>query len=136
MSTLAWPMFSRFPELTEWPQGGPLQDGFLEGLMFLGVLCGLVYVIPLLALALFLTGLPYAARLTGAFGMAVCVTFPAGWGVLVPGGLWYLLLPVLAPAFLMSFLVYRGGSVRLIVEAKESGTDLDQIVPFSKNTPR
>ena len=107
-------MFNRFPELADIPQGTPAQDGFLDGLMFLGVLSAFVYVIPILALALFLTGLPYAAKLTGGLGITVCVGFPVTWAVLVPAGLWYLLLPMLSPALLLCALIYRAGAARLI----------------------
>ena len=115
-------MTGRFPDLGEIANSAPVYDGFLEGLMFLGVLSALVYLIPLLAVCLFFTGLPYAARLTGLLGISVCLGGPAVWAVIVPGGLWYLLLPMLAPALIMSFLMYRGGTARLIAEARKSAT--------------
>ena len=118
-------MFNRFPDLANIPQGTPAQDGFLECVFFLLVLSALVYVIPVLALALFLTGLPYAAKLTGILGIIVCIALPSVWAVLVPAGLWYLLLPLLAPAILFSFLMYRGASARLVTQAREHHVPLE-----------
>ena len=99
-------MYDRFPELRGQPAGVPPEDGFLDGLFFLGWLCALVYVIPFLAIALSASGLRYAANALSLFGLAICCGGPLVWAVMVPGGLWYLVLPVLTPAALMCYIAY------------------------------
>ena len=69
-------MYDRFPELRGQPAGVPPEDGFLDGLFFLGWLCALVYVIPFLAIALSASGLRYAANALSLFGLAICCGGP------------------------------------------------------------
>lgn len=100
-------MMDRFPELKSIPSGTPPNDGFLDGLFFLGHVCGLIYLAVFLALALLLTGLPYAAWLLTRTILLVTVGATIVWAVLVPGSLWTMLLPTLAPALILAFLVSR-----------------------------
>ena len=99
-------MYDRFPQLRQIPEGTPPNDGFLDGLFFLGHICIAIYVAVGLSLALLLTGLPYAARLLTScilFGTATAIVV---WAIMVPGSLWTMLIPTLAPALLLAFLVY------------------------------
>ena len=116
-------IFNRFPELKEKPQGEPLKDGFLEGLVSLISLSALIYIIPLLAIGLFLCGMPKLSKIFGFIGMNICLILPMIWALFVPGGLWYLLLPMLAPAWLLSFLVYRGSTANLTILSKNRSAD-------------
>ena len=118
-------MFNRFPELRNIPEGTPPNDGFLDGLFFLGEMCALVYVLPVLSFALFLPGLPYAAKLTSALALLICVGVPMVWAVLVPGGLWYMLLPILAPAGLVCFLIYMSSRSRIALQRSENAIPTD-----------
>ena len=105
-------MFDRFPDFQPPPEGLPPNDGFLDGLFFLGLMCALVYVIPALAFALFASQLQYAAMLTARLGLVICVGVPFVWAILVPGGLWYLVVPILTPAALACFLVNAGTALK------------------------
>ena len=106
-------MFDKFPELRNIPPGTPPRDGFLDGLFFIGGIFALIYIVPLLGLGLYFTGLPYAALLTGRLGLVVGVGGTIAWAVMVPGGLWFLGLPILAPAMLMCWLLIRASKERL-----------------------
>ncbi|MEE2786587.1 MAG: hypothetical protein VX589_04550 [Myxococcota bacterium] len=117
-------MYDRFPELKTVPtEGTPPNDGFLDGVFFLGNLCALVYVLVFVALALLLSGLPYASKLLTNFCLAVCIGGPIVWAIFVPGGLWTMLLPVLAPAAILAFFINRYAAARdrhpIQVTAKE-----------------
>ncbi len=115
-------MYDRFPELRGLPKGTPPEDGFLDGLFFIGGFCGLTYVIPLLGFAFYMTGLPYAGMLMGWLGLLVSVGTPILWAAFVPGGLWYMLLPIFTPVALLSLLLVRAGRdrVRTLVEMEEA----------------
>ncbi|MGC6419075.1 MAG: hypothetical protein ACON3Z_18255 [Bradymonadia bacterium] len=117
-------MYDRFPELRSIPEGTPPRDGFLDGLFFLGGLCGIVYIIPFIALILYLCGQLFAARLLAWFAIICSVLGPAIWAFLVPGGVWYLLLPVLSPVVIVSVMLVRackGQVERQAMESSEGG---------------
>ena len=75
-------------------------------------MCALVYVIPALAFALLISRLNFAAMLTARLGLSICIGVPMFWAVLVPGGLWYLVVPILTPAAMVCFLVNAGTSLK------------------------
>ena len=51
-------MYDRFPQLRQIPEGTPPNDGFLDGLFFLGHICIAIYVAVGLSLALLLRVFP------------------------------------------------------------------------------
>ena len=117
-------MYDRFPELRSIPDGTPPRDGFLDGLFFLGGLCGIVYLIPFFALVLYLCGQMFAARLLAWFAIFCAVSGTAVWAFWVPGGVWYLLLPVLSPVVIVSAMLIRackGQAYRQVMESLDGG---------------
>ena len=100
-------MIDRFPELKSVPLGAPPDVGFLDGLFFVGNICLAAYGLLALAVALGLTGLPFAARLLARFVLWAVIAGTICWAVLVPGGLWTLLIPILTPAATLACLIVR-----------------------------
>ena len=112
-------MYDRFPELRSIPEGTPPRDGFLDGLFFLGGLCGIIYLIPFFALVLYLCGQMFAARLLAWFAVCCSVVGPLVWALFVPGGLWYLLLPILSPVVIVSAMLIRASTAHIQQQALE-----------------
>ena len=105
----------------------PISHDILEGIVMVTGYCGLMYLIPVVGMVYLVKDrLRYTQRL-GATGVSLCVLVPLLWAMYNPIGLWYLLLPVIAPAGFTSYLLFINAKKRLY--HRRNPTNL---LPFKK----
>ena len=106
----------------------------LEGVFLVTAYCGLMYVLPMLAFVfLVLDRLHYTQRL-GATGVVLCILAPLAWAIYNPLGVWFLLLPILAPSAFASYVIYVNAKRR--ISHRTNPTNLLEFRARERATPR
>ena len=120
-------MFPHFPDLHQSMEGQPFPDGALEGLFILVSLCAICYLLPFLSLVCFIKDKLSAAQVLGGLGVALPSVSLALWVVFNPMGIWYILLPIVAPGAFVSYLQFNAARRRIFL--RKNPTNL---IPFRK----
>ena len=118
-------MFPRFSELHQSMEGQPFPDGALEGLFIILAFCVLCYLIPVLSLLFLIRNRLGATRAFAALGVALPVCFIGWWVVYNPIGIWYILLPIVAPGAFVSYLQFDASRRRLYLRRNPNN-----LIPF------
>ena len=117
----------RFEALQQCLPPEPVSYDILEGVVFFTGYCGLMYVLPMIGIICLIQDRLQTTEKLGLFGVASCVLGPLLWAMYNPIGLWYLLLPVIAPAGFTSYLLFINAKKRLY--HRRNPTNL---LPFKK----
>ena len=126
---------TRFPDIHQSLPPEPINEAMIGGIVLVCLYCFMMYLLPLIGLAYLVRDrLIYTQRL-GAIGAVLCVAAPLVWAGYNPFGVWFLLLPILAPAAFASYLLYVNAKRRLY--HRNNPTNLIPFRPRSKSdTPR
>ena len=108
-------------------EGQPLPEGAIEGLIIVIALCALCYLVPFVGLLCLIKNRLSATRALAAFGVALPVTFIGWWVIFNPMGIWYILLPIVAPGAFVSYLQFDAARRRLYM--RNNPTNL---IPFKR----
>lgn len=104
---------TRFPELHQSLPSEPISHGFVEGIVMVVAYCAFMYLLPLLGVVSLIRDRLLHAQRLGALGVALCLIAPMTWILYNPLGVWFVLIPIVAPAAFASYLLYINAKRRL-----------------------
>ena len=116
---------TRFPEIHQSMPPEPLSDQILEAIVLITAYCGLMYIIPIMAMVYLIRDRLFWTQWLGAIGTSSCILVPLLWACYNPAGGWFFLVPVVAPAAFASYLLYINAKRR--IDRRKNPTNL---IPF------